>query len=216
MAESAAAEASGTPRARIPLGQRLWIAGGVLAVIALAVAGVVAWRVTSASGNVLAQVSGTSIASDPQAPGQVIFTDSGTRFRLRFPASWSTRDVGGADVRLLAGPGGGDLISVRVVTLDTGSAAPNPASLRPYLDTIVSEPGVKIVQRAQIVMDKLPGWYYVYTFTDGSTHKEGVHAQYFIIRGSELYSIVFQALPAPDFSKLAPVYQKVANSISFY
>lgn len=220
--DAAAAAASGAgkaagPRRRMPLGQLLWIIGGVVAVIALGVAGFVTWQVTSASKSVLAQVPGTRITRDAQDPSQVTFTDSGTRFRLSFPASWSTRDVGGADVRLLAGPGGGDLMSVRVVTLNTGSSSPpSPTSLRPYLDTIVQEPTVKIVQRAQIVMDKLPGWYYVYTFTDSSTHRVGVHAQYFIIRGSQLYSIVFQALPSSDFSKLAPVYQKVANSIQFF
>lgn len=215
-AASGAGKASG-PRPRMPLGQLLWIIGGVIAVLALGVAGIVTWKVTTATKNVVEQVAGTKIAKNPNDPAQMTFTDSGTRFRLSFPASWSTQDVGGADVRLLAGPGGGDLMSIRVVTLNTGSSsAPTPSSLRPYLDTIVQEPTVKIVQRAQIVMDKLPGWYYVYTFTDSATRKAGVHAQYFIIRGSRLYSIVFQALPGSDFSKLAPVYQKVANSIQFF
>lgn len=201
----------------MPLRRLLWLIGGVLAVIALAASGIFAWQSINHDSTVLTQVSGTQIARDPQDPGQLVYTDSGTRFRLRFPASWSTRDVGGADVRLLAGPGGGDLISVRVVTLDTGStAAPTPASLRPYLDTIVQEPTVKVVRRDQIVMDQMPGWYYVYTFADSSTHAEGIHAQYFIIRGSQLYSITFQALPASDFSRLAPTYQQVANSIRFY
>lgn len=198
------------------LGQRLWVAGGVVAVIALIVVGWYAWQATETGGDVLAQVAQTQITKDPHNPGQDIYTDSGTKFRLEFPATWSTRSVGGADIRLLAGPGGGDLMSVRVVTLDTGGTPPTPASLKPYLDTIVNEPTVKIVREDQIVMDKLPGWYYTYTFVDSSTHLQGVHAQYFITRGSQLYSIVFQALPTPDFNKLAPVYQKVANSIQFY
>lgn len=201
----------------MPLRQRLWLAGGVIAVAALAVSGVLAWQAVNTDNNVLTQVAGTQIAKDPQHPGQVIFTDPATRMRLDFPASWQTRQVGGADVRLLAGPGNDDLISVRVDTLDTGSSAPpTPASLKPYLDTIVEEPTVKIVREDQIVMDHLPGLYYVYTFTDSATHKEGVHAQYFVIRGSQLYSIVFQALPASDFSTMAPAYQQVANSIQFY
>lgn len=203
-------------RTRMPTTRLLWIIGGVAAVIALVAAGVVTWQVTQSDGTLVKQVSGTQLTKDPKNPGQMVFTDPGTRIRLRFPASWSTKNVGGADVRLLAGPGAGDLLSVRVVTLDTGSSATTPSSIRPYLDTIVQEPTVKIIRRDQIVMDGQQGWYYVYTFTDSTTHKEGVHAQYFIIRNSELYSIVFQALPATDFSKLAPVYQRVANSIQFY
>ena len=205
------------PGIRPPSARLLWIIGGVVAVIALVAAGVVTWQVTQSDSAAVRQVSGTRMVPDPQDHSLIDFTDPGTRIRLRFPASWSTKGVGGADVRLLAGPGGGDLMSVRVVTLDTGSSsAPSPSSVRPYLDTIVEQPTVRIVQRDQIVMDGLKGWYYVYTFTDSTTRKEGVHAQYFLLRGSELYSIVFQALPATGFSRLAPVYQKVANSIQFY
>ncbi|MCL2586030.1 MAG: hypothetical protein FWE35_26650 [Streptosporangiales bacterium] len=207
---------SGTSTRRLTA-QRIWVIGGVFAVVLLAVAAFVTWKVTQSDNAIVKQVSGTQLAKNPKDPGSMVFTDPATRIRLQFPASWSTKNVGGADVRLLAGPGGGDLMSVRVVTLDTGSSsAPTPASIRPYLDTIVQEPTVKIIRRDQIVMDGQKGWYYVYTFTDSTTRKEGVHAQYFLIRGSELYSIVFQALPATDFSRLAPVYQKVANSIQFY
>ncbi|MBO0821796.1 MAG: hypothetical protein J2P26_13215, partial [Nocardiopsaceae bacterium] len=166
---------------------------------------------------VLTQVAGTSMAKDPHNPNLIDYTDPGTKFKLSFPASWSTRDIGGSDVRLLAGPGNGDLMSVRVDTLDTGSsAAPTQDSLEPYLNAIVQGDGVKIITRDKIQMGNLPGWYYVYTFTDSSSKQEGIHAQYFIIRGNQLYSIVFQALPLDDFHKLATTYQQVANSIRFY
>jgi hypothetical protein len=212
-----AQETTAASTRRMPLRRLLWLAGGVAAVVALAVAGFLTWQSINADGNVLTQVAGTQITKDPQHPGLVTFTDPETRFRLDFPASWQTRQVGGADVRLLAGPGNDDLISVRVDTLDTGSSSPpTTASLKPYLDTIIQEPTVKVVQQAQIAMDHLPGWYYVYTFTDSTTHAEGIHAQYFIVRGNQLYSIVFQALPATDFSKMAATYQQIANSIRFY
>lgn len=216
--ETDSPETTGNPRrGRIPRRVLLWYIGGALAVVALVVSGLVAWNAVNSDSTVLSQVAGSRIAKDPQNPGMVTYTDPGTRFRLDFPSSWRTSVIGGADVRLLAGPGNDDLISVRVVTLDTDSSgSPTQASIRPYLDTIVQEPTVRIVRRDEITMDRLPGWYYVYTFTDSKTHREGVHAQYFILRGSELYSIVFQALPASDFSRLAPVYQQVANSIQFY
>lgn len=223
-APGAASAAAGAPapsrKPKMDLRQKLWVSGGVIAVIALIIAGVLAYQATSAGDHALSQVAGTKISQDPQHPGQDLYTDPGNRFRLDFPSSWTTRAIGGADVRLLAGPGGnlgGDLVSVRVDTLDTGSSTPpTPASLKPYLDTIVNEPTVKIIREDQIILDKLPGMYYVYTFTDSSSHAQGVHAQYFIIRGNALYSIVFQALPTTDFAKLAPVYQQVANSIHFY
>lgn len=205
-----------TPFRKLPLTQQLWLAGGVIAVVALVIAGIFAFQATNRSATVLTQVPGTSMATDPGNPSLIDYTDPGTRFKLSFPKSWSTRDIGGSDVRLLAGPGGNDLMSVRVDTLDTGSQAPTQSSIEPYLNAIVQGQGVKIVTQQKISMDNLKGWYYVYTYTDASTKETGVHAQYFMIRGSQLYSIVFQAEPYTDFSKLANTYQQVANSIRFY
>jgi hypothetical protein len=194
-----------------------WTIGGVLAAIALGVCGFVTWQALNQDDKVLNQVAGTQTNPDPQNPGMVSYTDSETRMRISFPGAWATKRAGGADVRLVAGPGNGDLLSVRVVSLDTGtSGPPTPTSLKPYLDTIVNEPGVTMLQQNQIDMNHVPGWYYVYTFKDGPTGAQGIHAQYFAIRGNQLYSIVFQALPESDFQALAPVYQQIANSIQFY
>jgi hypothetical protein len=201
---------------KLPMTQKLWIIGGFVAVIALVLAGFFTWQATTTGEKVLTQVAGTSMAKDPTNPNLIDFTDPGTRFKLSFPASWSTRAIGGSDVRLVAGPGNGDLMSVRVDTLDTGSQAPTQDNLEPYLNAIVQGDGVKIMTRDKIQMGNLPGWYFVYTFTDSSSKQVGIHAQYFMIRGSQLYSIVFQALPLADFHNLATTYQQVANSIRFY
>lgn len=209
---------AGTARRRWwPSKRLLWTIGGFAAVVVLLVCGVLTWQALNQDNKTLTQVAGTQIGRDPRNPALATYDDSETRFRLSFPVSWATQRVGGADVRLVAGPGGGDLMSIRVVSLDTGSAAPpTPDSLKPYLDTIVNEPGVTMLQQNQISMGALTGWYYVYTFQDSATKAQGIHNQYFMIRGNQLYSIVFQALPQSDFSPLAPVYQQVVNSIQFY
>jgi hypothetical protein len=192
----------------------LWRIAGVAAVVVLVVCGFVTWQAFNNDSKVLSQVAGTQTARDPKNPALVTYTDNETRLRLSFPGSWTTRVAGGADVRLIAGPGNGDLMSVRVVNLDTGTNPPTPTNLKPYLDTIVDEPGVTVLQQNQTTMNGQQGWYYVYTFQNGN--QTGLHAQYFIIRGQQLYSIVFQALPESDFARLAPTYQQVANSIRFY
>jgi hypothetical protein len=193
----------------------LWRAGGAVAALALVTAAITTWRVIDHDQKLITNVSGTRTQQDATHPGYVTFTDSETGFRLELPAAWSTRVAGTADVRLVAGPGGDNLMSVRVATLDTGTANPTAAGLRPYFDTIVNQPTTHILQRTKIDIDGVPGWYYVYTFKDASSGQVGVHAQYFLLRGSELFSIVFQALPQSSFAGLAPAYQQVANSIRF-
>lgn len=195
----------------------LWVTGGFLAAVILGICATVTWQALDHDDEVRSQVAGTQSTQTPQQPGMVTSTDDETRFRINFPGSWATRKTGGADVRLVAGPGGGNLMSVRVVSLDTGAGGPpTPAGIKPYLDTIVNEPGVTVLQQNQTQIGGLPGWYYVYSFTDPATKQQGVHAQYFALRGSQLYSIVFQALPASDFGRLAPTYQQIANSIQFF
>lgn len=195
----------------------LWTVGGVFAAVALLVIGALTWQALNQDQKSVTQAQGTQIDKDPQNPALATCDDKETRFRVSFPANWGTQRVGGADVRLVAGPGNGNLMSVRVVSLDTGaSGPPTPTSLKPYLDTIVNEPGVTMLQQNQITISNLPGWYYAYTFKDTASGATGVHNQYFIIRGNQLYSIVFQALPQSDFAALAPVYQQVVNSLQFY
>ena len=195
----------------------LWGMGGFLAAVILGVCATITWQALNHDDQLRSEVTGTQNAPDPRNTGTVTSTDDETRFRISFPASWATRKTGGADVRLVAGPGGGDLMSVRVVSLDTGAGGPPTLTgIKPYLDTIVNEPGVTVLQQSQTQMSGLPGWYYVYSFKDPETGQQGVHAQYFVIRGNQLYSIVFQALPAADFPRLAPSYQQVADTMQFF
>lgn len=195
----------------------LWTIGGVLAVVVLLIGGFLTWQLINSDSKAVTQVAGAQIAPDPKNPALATFNDTETGFRMSFPAAWGTQRTGSADVRLVAGPGGGNLMSVRVVTLDTGSAGPpTPISLKPYLDTIVNEPGVTMLQQTQVTISNIPGWNYVYTFKDTTTNTQGVHTQFFLIRGNRLYSIVFQALPQSDFSTLAPVYQQVIGSLQFF
>lgn len=193
-----------------------WGAGGFLAALVLGACATITWQALDHDDQVRQQAP-THSALSPQNPQFATSTDDETRFRISFPLAWATRKTGGADVRLVAGPGGGDLMSVRVVSLAAGaSGPPTPDGIKPYLDTIVNEPGVTVLQQNPTQLGGLPGWYYTYAFKDPATGQQGVHAQYFALRGNQLFSVVFQALPGTDFPKLAPAYQQVANSVQFF
>ncbi len=59
----------------------------------------------------------------------------------------------------------------------------------------------------------MPGYYYLYTFIDGETGAEGAHAHYFLFRGRNMYTLVFQALPSDGFSRLSGVFDQIAASL---
>ena len=62
------------------------------------------------------------------------------------------------------------------------------------------------------MVDGMPGYYYLYTFNEAETGAEGAHAQYFLFRGRNMYTLVFQALPPRASSRLSRVFDQMAES----
>ena len=58
----------------------------------------------------------------------------------------------------------------------------------------------------------LSGVYYLYYFPAGD--QRGVHAHYFLFSGKQMFTLVFQALPAADFQRLAKTFDAVAETFT--
>jgi hypothetical protein len=76
---------------------------------------------------------------------------------------------------------------------------------------VASGKGVRLLaETRRIELGGLPGWFYFYTFRDGS--RRGVHSHYFLFQGSTMITLVFQALPADQFPRYAPTFDRIAGS----
>lgn len=133
-------------------------------------------------------------------------------FSISYPKVWQQLGAPDGDLRLLLGAGGQDSLLVRVVTLEQPVTAENLADVKAFTDSIVMGSGVEILQQRSITLNDLPGYYYLYAFVDAESGQQGVHAHYFLFSGTKMNTLVFQALPADNFTRLAPVFDAVAES----
>ena len=104
-------------------------------------------------------------------------------------------------------------ISVKKVTLAHPVDASNVDALRAVTDAVLGKPeaGLTVLRSGAVTIGGLPGVYYVYRFPGGAGD-QGAHTHYFAFSGRDMYTLVFQALPAAGFEALAPTFDAVAGS----
>lgn len=156
-----------------------------------------------------------SPSPSPTAPeGFVVYEDAEAGFSLAYPKTWNRLESADPQIRLIATPNQRDSLLVRVFQPGFAVTADNLHQARTLTDSLVDAGrGVKILaEPEQITLGGLPGYFYFYTFKDSETGKKGVHSHYFLFDGETMVTIVFQALPAPRFPRLAPVFDEIANS----
>jgi hypothetical protein len=109
----------------------------------------------------------------------------------------------------------GGSILVRVTPLDAPVAKAQLAEARKATDAIVaSSDGVSLkAEPTETEQGGLPGLYYLYTFRDPVSGWTGVHSHFFLFKDKTMISLVFQSLPQGDFSRLAPLFDRVAGSL---
>ena len=165
--------------------------------------------------------SSTSTSKPPSAAASnkvptefTSFNDPVTGTKLAFPKAWTRLPTANseADIRLALSAGGSDLVLLRVIPLEGAVTAANMGDVKAVTDALVSGQKVNVLQQQQVEVNGLPGYYYLYTYTDAQTGQQGVHAHYFLFQGKKMNSIVFQAQPSTDFQRLAPTFDQVANS----
>ena len=149
--------------------------------------------------------------SSPQTPpGFVEFRAPRTGFRIAYPRRWSLIRSRDAEVEFLAAGRGGASALVRVVPFRFQGL---PAAKRVTDRIVRAGRGVRVLARPRVTrLGGLPGFLYIYAFRDAATRRRGAHAHYFLFRSNRMVTLVFQALPANRFGRLAPLFDRIAGT----
>lgn len=174
--------------------------------VALVVVAVVAFLLLSQRAN---DAKDDQAASSTTLPEMVELTDEGAGISFKHPASWTRLEdrSGQRRVVLLESDNNGMWVSLYGVPSEVGD-------LRTFARGIItqgSEP-VAIGLENEITLNNLPGFYFFYTFHDSLTGQQAAHFRYFLRRGSQVISLVFQVSPATDHARLTPIFDKIAES----
>ncbi len=158
--------------------------------------------------------------SSPSKPGEFVeFRHDPLRLAISYPANW-TRIPRPDDTQVLLVAVGSPQESFLLRAIPLGAPIPPEKipEMRQLTDQLVtSGTGVKLLtEPRQIELAGLPGYYYLYSFPDQQTGQTGVHAHYFLIKGDHLIVLVFQALPQEEFPRLAPLFDRIAESFRVF
>ena len=167
------------------------------------------------------QARSVDTASTPAQPDELAeFRDDQAGFALSYPKTWVRATAPNPQIVLVAAEhdpakNQGGSILVRITPLDTPVEKAQLLEARKVTDAIVaSSDGVTLkAQPTETEQGGLPGFYYLYTFRDPVSGLSGAHSHYFLFKDKTMISVVFQALPEGDFSRLAPLFDRVAGSI---
>jgi hypothetical protein len=147
-----------------------------------------------------------------RASDVVTYTDTAKHYRISYPRGWQkTTDADGGIVLHVRGR---DAVSVREFTLAAPVNTQNVSDMHSVTDAILSAPSAHLtVLESQVVrVGALTGLYYLYYFPAGD--QRGVHAHYFLFSGKQMFTLVFQTLPATDFQRLAKTFDVVAETFT--
>ena len=117
-----------------------------------------------------------------------------------------------ADLLVLEAGHADDLVLVRKTILHAEVNATNVADFRTVTDGILGDPkaNLDVLDTGGIQVGDLPGVFYLYTFPFESGR--GMQAQYFVFKGRDLYTLVFQTGRAKRFAALAPSFDIVLET----
>ena len=149
----------------------------------------------------------------PKASSFVKVRDHQADLAISYPRRWHKLPSPDGQVRLLAAGGGASLL-VRVASLGIKVKPESLRSAKHLTDRLVkAAKNAKLLRPAQQVeLGGLPGYLYLYTFRDLGTGKRGAHAHYFLFRGEDMITLVFQALPSNTFAGLVPLFDRIART----
>ena len=162
----------------------------------------------------------TTTTVDPEAPGTTLpeaefatYTNEAEGFTIKYPKTWPQLPVGD-EGGVAFDAGGEDAVDVRLLQrTEVPTTAENLENIKAFTDGIIGLNRTAVILKQQaITLNGMPGYYYLYTFVVGETGAEGAHAQYFMFRGRNMYTLVFQALPSEGFTRLSKVFDQVAGS----
>ncbi len=152
---------------------------------------------------------------------RIEFPDHG--FSLRLPGNWEVFDESQDDpqIVMVAGVSGTqNNVRIRVsplpqpAVIDDSTPESVIAELQAQFDAFIDRgEGVKeVLRRQRIKVNGVHGWQYLYTFTDQPSGQEGIHSHIFLLGGSRMYVLVFQALPTASYGELAGTFDEIISS----
>lgn len=155
----------------------------------------------------------TGLSSAAQ-PAFVPYEDPQGRFSLSYPGGWQLEPSAASQAALLlrTDPSSQSSMLVRIVPLDEPVRPEQLAEAKKLTDSVVQASDVNVVVVRQITLNDVPGYYYLYTFSEPGSDRFGLHAHYFLFSGSTMHVLVFQALPDTEFVDLAPDFDAIARS----
>jgi hypothetical protein len=175
--------------------------------------------------NVLSKDDAPSSASPPStttantrqtAPpaGMVEFRDATAGFAVAYPADWQRLESTDPQVGLIVTRNQKDSFLARVVRLNSPVGPADLPRLKTVTDEVVkANQGVEVLQGPQEVqVGGVPGYFYLYRFTDAASGQRGAHSHYFLFRDATMITLVFQALPEESFTEAAPLFDRIVST----
>lgn len=206
------ARGTGGLRAALPSTKRSRLILAVVAGVVLLVGAITIGRVIVSSPATEQSASSVpSVTAQVDPPDFTRFRDTESGFSIAYPKAWSRRSSDDPQVKLLVTRGRATSLLVRVAPVGLDVTAETLPIVRDLTDNLVRADGrVQVLKEPQpLVLDGLPGYRYDYTFNTASG-SPGAHVHYFLFRGGQLITLVFQALPAQRFNDALPLFDQIA------
>lgn len=208
-------EIDSSPPKKSTRGKRLWlIIATVLVVIALiATVTLFVWPgFLSSNGSQDNAPANSAAASSPSADFTEFRNDQ-IGIALSYPSSWAQLRSPDPQVLLVASEGPLGTVQMRALDLPTPVGQAELPAAKQLTDQIVgaNTTAKMIVEPKQVQPGGLPGYWYLYTFTD-QDGQEGAHSHFFIFKDKTMISLVFETLPAENFKDSAPEFDKIIDS----
>lgn len=190
-------------------------------IVLVAVAGFVLSRGAAKKGSSVAGSNATATTVRPATGGTTVpptelitFKDDQIGFAIRYPKTWSKYVPPVSDIRLVLQANQNDGVSIRILPIQTVATQENIGNFKAVTDAIVfGDQHNKLIQEQLVLLNGKLTYYYLYTFQDPNG-QQGLHAHYFVFEGLRMLSMVFQSLPADDFTNQAAVFDQVAESLT--
>jgi hypothetical protein len=187
----------------------------VLAIVVVVLVAAGLATLASGVGQRLLDPGGTPAAAPPGVPpGFTEFRSSQAGFAVSYPADWMRLQTADPQVVLIAARGPEVSFLVRVAELDVAIGPQELPAAKQLTDQIVTaNESVELLAEPQpIELAGLPGYFYFYSFQDTGTEQRGAHSHFFVFKGQTLITLVFQTLPAEQFSAAAPTFDQITGS----
>jgi hypothetical protein len=117
-------------------------------------------------------------------------------------------------VRLLLRGSGGASLLVRLATLGVNVTGKTLAQLELATDvTLRAESGVEIVAGPRLLsVNNLPGYLYIYSYIDSTSHQRSAHSQIVLFSGKRMYTLVYQTAQAAELVKQAALFDQITDT----